>query len=413
MKIRSITTFFHPGDPHTPLKDLAEEVHNLRDALIQQGIDVQTIRLATPPYAEWLPVELKKKIKVIQAMESQAEKLGFNYLSIGPAMINEEASAEEIPAILQATKNVFATAMIADQTSGVSFPAVKRAAAIIHKATTITPDGFTNLRFAALANVPAGIPFFPAAYHAGTSPAFAIAMECADTAVTAFQAAHTLEEARVNLLTELESAAARIQKIIAQRPGKLAIPFLGFDFSLAPFPEVETSLGHALEVLGVPRIGQSGSLAAAAFIADTLDQGTWLRSGFNGLMLPVLEDAVLAKRSIEQVLTLKDLLLYSAVCGVGLDTVPLAGNITQDALYAILLDVAALSTRLHKPQTARLMPVPGLSAGENTHFDFEFFANGAALAVSSEPLQHLLSSSEHLHLQPRAHYSPHWQTKSR
>jgi uncharacterized protein (UPF0210 family) len=96
-----------------------------------------------------------------------------------------------------------------------------------------------------------------------------------------------------------------------------------------------------------------------------------------------------------------------------LDTVPLAGNISQQALYAILLDVAALSTRLHKPLTARLMPVPGLTAGENTHFDFEFFANGAALAVSSEPLQHLLSSSENLQLQPRAKYSPHWQTKSR
>jgi uncharacterized protein len=168
-----------------------------------------------------------------------------------------------------------------------------------------------------------------------------------------------------------------------------------------------------LEVLGIPRVGQSGSLAAAAFIADTLDQGTWLRSGFNGLMLPVLEDAVLAQRSIEQVLTLKDLLLYSAVCGIGLDTVPLAGDIPQDALYAILLDVAALSTRLHKPLTARLMPVPGLSAGENTHFDFEFFANGAALEVSSEPLQKLMNNQECLRLQPRAYHSRNWQTKSR
>ncbi len=413
MKIRSITTFFHPGDPNTPLAVMAADVHQLKDALIQQGMEVQTIRLATPPYAEWLPLESNAKIQTIQALEKQAERFGFRYLSIGPAKIGDEASADEIPAILHATKNVFVTANIADQISGVSFPAIKRAAKIIKQATTLTPDGFTNLRFAALANVPAGIPFFPAAYHSGNSPAFAIAMECADTAVKAFQTAHTLQDARVSLLSELESAAVMIENIIARNPGKLAIPFLGFDFSLAPFPEVETSLGHALEVLGVPRIGQAGSLAAAAFIADTLDQGTWLRSGFNGLMLPVLEDAVLAKRSIEQVLTLKDLLLYSAVCGVGLDTVPLAGDITQEALYAILLDVAALSTRLHKPLTARLMPVPGLSAGENTHFDFEFFANGAALAVSSEPLENFMTGSENLQLQPRANYSPNWQTKSR
>ena len=35
------------------------------------------------------------------------------------------------------------------------------------RVASLSPDGFTNLRFAALANVPAGTPFFPAAYHGG------------------------------------------------------------------------------------------------------------------------------------------------------------------------------------------------------------------------------------------------------
>ena len=73
-----------------------------------------------------------------------------------------------------------------------------------------------------------------------------------------------------------------------------------------------------------------GSLAAAAFVADTLDRGRWLRTGFNGLMLPVLEDSRLAKRAAEGTLTVKDLLIYSAMCGCGLDTVPLPGDATDE-----------------------------------------------------------------------------------
>jgi hypothetical protein len=98
-------------------------------------------------------------------------------------------------------------------------------------------------------------------------------------------------------------------------------------------------------------------------------------------MLPVLEDAVLAGRSKEGLLTVNDLLLWSAVCGTGLDTVPLPGDVTEDELAGILLDMAALAVRLDKPLTARLMPVPGLKAGDVTAFDFGYFANGQVLAV--------------------------------
>ena len=89
-------------------------------------------------------------------------------------------------------------------------------------------------------------------------------------------------------------------------------------------------------------------------------------SSFSGLMLPVLEDSVLAERAAEGTLTIKDLLLYSAVCGTGLDTVPLAGDINANQISSILMDLAALSLRLDKPLTARLMPIPGKKAGDLT-----------------------------------------------
>ena len=43
-----------------------------------------------------------------------------------------------------------------------------------------------------------------------------------------------------------------------------------------------------------------------------------------------LEDAVLAARSQAGSFTVNDLLLYSAVCGTGLDTVPLPGDVSEE-----------------------------------------------------------------------------------
>ena len=52
-------------------------------------------------------------------------------------------------------------------------------------------------------------------------------------------------------------------------------------------------------------------------------------------MLPVLEDNVVALRAAEGQLSITDLLSYSAVCGVGLDTVPLPGEIDETVLAGI------------------------------------------------------------------------------
>jgi uncharacterized protein (UPF0210 family) len=73
----------------------------------------------------------------------------------------------------------------------------------------------------------------------------------------------------------------------------------GVDFSLAPFPSPETSIGAALESLGGQPLGPAGSLAAAAVLTEPIDRARFPRCGFSGLMLPVLEDAVLVRRVAE------------------------------------------------------------------------------------------------------------------
>jgi uncharacterized protein (UPF0210 family) len=227
-------------------------------------------------------------------------------------------------------------------------------------------------------------------------------MECADAAVNAFEGARDIAEGKKQLLAALNSAAEELTALIREQNLIWTLPFKGFDFSLAPFPADWCSLAKAIENLGVERIGMLGSLAAAAILAETLDRGNWGKVGYNGLMLPVLEDSILADRSIEGTYTVKDLLMYSAVCGTGLDTVPLPGDISAEAVSALLMDVAALSLRLDKPLTARLMPIPGLGSGDLTKYDFAFFKNGKVLDLPAGKLGKLLSNSAWIDIQSRS-----------
>ncbi len=400
MKIRSITCFTDPRQPQQ-LEQLSRLGAELSAAFTAAGWEVQTTRLATLPFPTWLDTARPEEaLRAVQRVEQQCAAAGFSYLSLGPAHFQHLDDFALIPDIIAATRNTFATAVMAEAGAGVSLPAVRDCGAIIARCATITPDGFANLRFAALANVPPYTPFFPAAYHGDSGLTFALAVECADAAVSAFQGASSVAQARADLLAALEAAAAQLEAIAADIAARSGAAFKGFDFSLAPFPEDCCSLAGAMQALGVQGVGLMGALAAGAILADTLDQGRWPRAGFNGLMLPVLEDSVMAAATGAH-LEVKDLLLYSTVCGAGLDTVPLPGDATPAQLSALLLDVAALAVRLGKPLTARLMPVPGKAAGERTEYDFGYFANGQIMALPAKPLSAALAGDEIIPLHPR------------
>ena len=408
MKIRSITLFANPGWPfdQDSLRKAAEFAPEARAAFERAAIEVQTVRFATPAFPKLLPdCKPSTVISFAQALEEALIPSGYGYIAIGPALPDDLDSYAAIPDMVAATENVFASGWMASRTSGLSLPAVRACAEIIHALGHQDQDGFANLYFAALANVPAGTPFFPAAYHNGGAPAFAIATEAADLAVSAFTQANNLAEARSNLVTTLEHNAQKLTAAADWLTGKFAdtlnLQFGGIDYSLAPYPEEDRSLGTALERLGVPAVGYHGSLAAAAFMTDAVDQAKFARTGFSGLMLPVLEDATLAIRAEQDVLTIKDMLLYSAVCGTGLDTVPLPGDTTVEQLQAVLLDLAALALRLDKPLTARLMPIPGKAAGDPTDFDFAFFANSRVLSLEAKPLTGHLMGDENFSIAPR------------
>jgi len=404
MKIRCITCFFDPraGQQPAQLDLLGRFIREGQALFAGAGIEVQTTRLATVPFPQLLDgPDPAAALTLARGLEGEARSRGFGYLSLGPALPAHPWSFDLVLPILEATQSVFLTGMVAAAGEGISLPAVQASARIIARAAQVNGDGFTNLRFGALANVGPHGPFLPGAYHAGGAPAFSIGVQSADLALAAFRGAASLAGARAELIGRLESAAGQISELAGRLSRAYGLEFMGMDFPLAPFPEEWCSLGAALEALGLPALGLSGSVAAAAFIADTLDRGRWLKVGFNGLMLPVLEDSVLARRAAEGSLTVKDLLAYSAMCGAGLDTVPLPGDASPQQIEGVLLDVAAIALRLNKPLITRLMPLPGKKAGDPVEFAFEYFAKGGVLALPSAALSGGLRGSETISIQPR------------
>ena len=394
MKIRSITYFLNPKYPldENALRKAGDFLAQAKSTYEAAGYEVQTTRLATIPFPVLLHGRLEETPLFAQKMSEMLKQIGVAYAALGPALIEFPQSYEVIPEAISASENIFFGGVMADKKNGISLQAIKACAKIMQRASMITADGFSNLRFAALANVRAGAPFFPAAYHDGDVPAFAIATEAADLAVNAFAENRTLDDGRRRLISEIEKHGQAIAQI-----ANTALPykkFVGIDFSFAPFPDDAHSLGRAVENLGVPKIGLHGSLAAAAILTEAVDRADFPHTGFSGFMQPVLEDSVLAQRAAEGTLTIKDALLYSAVCGTGLDTVPLAGDTTAEQMTPLLLDLSALAMRLDKPLTARLMPVPGKKAGDATEFDFTFFANSRVMALDSEPLNMPLGGNE-------------------
>ena len=378
MRIRTITV----GACEADVPRAALVARTARQRLEDAGYTVQTLRLALDTTGTNRCADLAT---VLRGAETLALDAGFDYVSIG------RVANDRLPLLaeaLAATDAVFASARIAGRDGKTDPAAVTAAAQVITTLASATPGGFGNLRFAALASVAPGSPFFPASYHSGGEPWLAIGPEAAALAVEAAHeaagedaaqsvAARTQRFAQ-HLTARIEAHDLRIRAALKAVTDDIYVA--GCDWSLAPHPDATCSIGAAIErVSGVP-FGEPGTLATIRACTDAIRAARVILIGFSGVMLPVLEDAVLAQRNAEERYGWRDLLAFSAVCGTGLDTIPLPGDTFTEQIEGILAEVAALAGALRKPLTARLMPIPGLRAGDMTAFDFPYFVNTRVMA---------------------------------
>ncbi len=376
-KVRAITAFVRldRAKYQTQIQDALQMLRQARAAFQQEGYEVQTIRISTQPFPEYTRgMSRDALLAFFRAYGELAGKEHFD-AAIGPAMLNDTddpRQAELLGEILQATKNLNGSVVVAGE-DGVHWSAVRAAARVMKFLAEHTPRSQGNFSFAATALVPPLTPFYPGSYHTGFGHQFAVALQSANVVAEAFAEAQNPTAAREALVIALGRHVRAIESIASRVDYQTGWAYAGIDLSPAPLKDV--SIGAAIEnFTGVP-FGSSGTMTAAALITDVLHNIQVKRVGYSGLMLPVLEDSVLAERWGEGTLTLDSLLAYSAVCGTGLDTIPLPGDVTEPQLARIIGDMASLAVRLRKPLSARLQPVAGKKAGERSEFEDPFLVN--------------------------------------
>jgi uncharacterized protein (UPF0210 family) len=376
-KIRTITAGVNLKST-SDLATVEDAISFLRQAkkrFENEGYEIQTLRIATQPLSDYLDGKPLKGVLADLKKIDRAVTGNNLVLSIGPVITDDRYDPEFASwatQLIKETKSISFTATVASPERGVHNQAAMSAAEAIVAIARGTPGGEGNFRFAAAANCPAGTPFFPVAYHRGRA-AFSIGLETPLLLLDAFQQSKGIEEAKARLKNLLESELGPIDKLAQEIARSQGREYLGIDVS--PAPSKEASIGSAIEALTGTPFGSGSTLLACATITDILHSLNIKRCGYSGLMLPVLEDPVLARRATEGRYSVRELLLYSAVCGTGLDVIPLAGDTPAVKLAALIRDVAALSTKLRKPLSARLFPIPDKKEGESARFDNPFLTD--------------------------------------
>ncbi|HEY6971981.1 MAG TPA: DUF711 family protein [Candidatus Angelobacter sp.] len=377
-KIRTITAFVRLNRENykTQVADALRMLRGAKSEFTAGGYEVETIRLTTQPFPEIIKgLSAQQALTFFQDYDKLAQTEGF-LSDIGPAMTTDRddpANADLLAQIIAGTQSIQGFIVIADD-SGIHWNAVRAAARVTKYLEEHTTHSEGNFRFAAGAFPPAITPFFPVSHTSGAGHQFAIGMESANIVQQVFSVAKLdFSTAADQLAAALNSEAQKIERIAHSLETKTGWRYEGID--VTPVPLKDISIGAAMESLIHNQIGSPGSLSAALAITSALKKLQVKQAGYSGLMLPVLEDSVLAKRWESGAINRDSLMSYSSVCSTGLDAVPLPGDISQHDLEEIIADVASLAVKWHKPLSARLLPVAGKHAGDMTEFSSPYLVN--------------------------------------
>jgi uncharacterized protein (UPF0210 family) len=377
-KVRAITAFVRL-DPATLDRQIADALTVLRNAkadFARQGYQTETIRIVTQPLGELIGGQSDDDaLRLLKRLDDLSVKEGF-IAGVGPAMMRDSDDPHVMRLLeraLSTLPDIQANSIIAAE-DGIHWRVIRESAALVRYLTDHAAPSHGNFNFTATAMVKPYGPFYPGAYHTGAGRQFSIGFEGANVVQDVFARTHGDFAGSVAELTRQLTIHARVGASVGARvAATTGWTFMGVDPTPAPLGEV--SIGAAIETYTGAKFGSSGTMTAALIITTAVKAVPVRQVGYSGLMVPVLEDKLLAQRWAEGTVTTDALLAYSAVCGTGLDTIPYPGDISVDQLARIFGDVASLAWKWNKPLSARLQPVAGKRAGDLTEFGGPFLFN--------------------------------------
>lgn len=365
-------------------------------ALQQRGYDVQSVRVVTNAFGEYLDTSsLQSAQQDMQQLQQLLTHLDTGGVRLRFA-IGEAKTANEIailPELIQQFGDLcnVCVNVAADELGLFDDECIQQCAESVIRISELTERGEGNFNFTVNFNCKPLIPYFPASYHQSSlGRQYVIGLETPDLLLAVLQQYN--QRPQGNYQQQMQGRYDVMRQALQYHVDAIHGCLLGaqldsdfhcagFDSSAAPSKNC-ASMASLYEQLGVEYFGAAGSVEASALLTRVFKSISGVDLvGFSGLMLALTEDLGLAQGSIAEHFDIRALLSYSAVCGIGLDTVPIPGNTSADKIAALMRDTGTLAFRLNKPLTVRVFPVPGLTAGDMTQFSSDDLCNCAVLAV--------------------------------
>jgi uncharacterized protein (UPF0210 family) len=353
------------------------------------GIPVVNKRISVSPIAAVAgSFSSSQMIDIAKVLNEAAAEVNVDFIGGFSALVekgitkSDRALIDAIPEALAGTERVCASVNVASTRAGINMDAVYLMGQKIRRAAGLSADkdGIACAKLCVFANIPQDIPFMAGAYlgigeadaviNVGVSGP-GVVKKAVDRALAADQ---RMDLGRISeLIKHTAYKVTRVGELIGREVAEnLNIRFGVADLSLAPTPHVGDSVGEIFQSLGLLSIGVPGTTAALALINDAVKKGGAFASshvgGLSGAFVPVSEDLNISEAAKKGHLSIEKLEAITSVCSVGLDMVAIPGDTSEDTIAAIIADEMAIGVINKKTTAARLIPVPGKSAGDSAYF---------------------------------------------
>lgn len=343
---------------------------------------IKTLRISIIFNDELSISNLPGLINKLLFIKNASKKLSIRWLSISLDS-NQFENSENIPEIVRTIilkiSNIFIHLIVSKNIKSI----FEYYAKTIIEVSRLSHNGFDNFRLGISNGKTNNTPFFPFA-NFKQNLSFSIGLETLKSLTDEFYSHPNLStiEKISKFRKELTKNLNLIDKFFSKNS---ILEYKGIDASLAPIPQTNQSVGLLYEFLGVSSLGNLGSLSITSRLTEMINSSFKLsdakKAGFNGVMFSPLEDDWLAKQSVQGILNIESLMLYSTVCGCGIDMVPLPGDIFGETLAALICDIITLSDKLNKPLGIRVLPIQGKFSNDKTNFNHDFLSDMKILNI--------------------------------
>ncbi len=378
-------------------ENIRRKIHALAENLIpacdeiggKYGIPVVNKRIAVSPIAvAAAPFDFSGMVQVAKTLDEVAREMNVDFIGGFSALVEkgftpgDRALIEAVPLALSETDRLCASINVASTAAGINMDGVSLMGRVIKEAARLSSssDGLACAKLVVFANIPQDVPFMAGAYLGVGEPDAVINVGVSGPGVVrkaidrARQANPSLDLGRLSeIIKRTAFKVTRVGELIGSEVAEaLGVPFGVVDLSLAPTPNVGDSVGEIFQSLGLESIGVPGSTAVLALLNDAVKKGGAFASshvgGLSGAFIPVSEDLNISEAAGKGHLSIEKLEAMTSVCSVGLDMVALPGDTSAETLAAVIADEMAIGVVNRKTTAARLIPVPGKTAGDKAFF---------------------------------------------